>query len=221
MLGPPGAGKGTQGARLARQWGVPHIASGDILRRLIAEGGDTEYARAARVINEGKMVSDDTASGLVFGELVKPEAAGGFVLDGYPRNIDQAYRLTRFLDELGEKLDGVIGLVISEEAVIARLAARLTCVNCGESYHTVAAPPRVAGVCDRCGHTLEVRSDDRPDRVHMRLTLYHERTAPLLAYYREQGLLREADAEGEENAVWERVLAAAQGERVLAKTANV
>jgi adenylate kinase len=209
LIGPPGAGKGTQGARLGAHLGVPHVASGDMMRRLLEEGGDSELARAVRVINEGKYVSDEVAGALVFAELEKPEAASGFVLDGYPRNVAQAATLEAWLSGRGEALDAVVSLEVSVDAVVARLSNRLTCPNCGASYHLLASPPKVAGVCDVCGYEpLAVRADDAPEKVVTRLAVYRERTEPVLAFYRERGLLRPVDAEGGADAVFGRVLAA-------------
>jgi adenylate kinase len=204
MLGPPGAGKGTQGYRLSQTWGVPHIASGDLLRRVI-ETEDSDLARAARVIHEGKMVSDEIASAIVFREL---ERANGFVLDGYPRNVAQAKTLQTFLAGRGEELDAVLLLQLDEAEIQQRLSGRLTCPNCGESYHLVHEPPAVSGICNRCGTALIVREDDHPDRIHTRLVIYEERTQPLIGFYQEVGLLREIDAIGTEEEVYQRCLAA-------------
>ena len=211
MTGPPGAGKGTQGTRLASHFGVPHLSSGDLLRRILASGEDNELARAARSINEGRMVSDATANGLMLRELAKPEMANGFILDGYPRTAPQAKTLETFLQNQGELLDAVIALEVSEKAVIERLSNRITCPNCGESYHALLSPPKVMGVCDVCGFAgLSVREDDLPERVVVRLGLYRERTKPILEYYTERGILLRVDAEGTEEVVFERVVHALQ-----------
>jgi adenylate kinase len=195
--------------RLAAHFGVPHVASGDIMRRLLSEGGDSELARAVRVINEGKYVSDEVAGALVFHELEKPEAAPGFVLDGYPRNVAQAVALDAWLAGRGLALDAALSLEVSLEAVVERLSNRLTCPQCGTSYHMRLSPPKVAGVCDVCGYSpLAVRADDAPGKIATRLTVYRERTEPVLAFYRNVGLLRTADAEGDEDTVFHRVLTA-------------
>lgn len=207
LLGPPGAGKGTQGARLEQRFRVPHISSGAILRRIVATE-DSELARAARVINEGKLIPDAVANAIMFREIEGPKAAPGFVLDGYPRDVAQAEALDGFLAARGQVLDAVIALLISEETLVARLAGRLTCPNCGESYHIQNAPPRVAGVCDRCGHALAVRADDQPDRIRTRLEEYQRKTEPLIALYRAHGLLLPVDAAGTEDEVFASVLAA-------------
>lgn len=201
LLGPPGAGKGTQGARLAAVWGVPHIASGTILRRLVAtEKGD--LAQQARVINEGKMIPDRVANAVVLKELEKPSALEGFVLDGYPRDVPQARVLDEFLEGRKQRLNAVVLLQVAEGTLITRLAGRLTCPACGESYHVAAAPPRVSGRCDRCGGALVVREDDQPAWVRTRLAVYEEKTKPLMAYYRARGLLHVTSAEGTEDEVF-------------------
>lgn len=204
-MGPPGAGKGTQGIRLGDREKIPHIASGDILRRILA-AEDSELARVARVIEQGKLIPDATANAVVLGELEKPEAAQGFVLDGYPRNVSQAEALEHFLQARGSALDAVIALQASEDVLVARLVGRLTCPRCGESFHLKSAPPRVAGICDRCGHRLEVREDDHPDPIRFRISLYHQKTEPLLMFYQVRGLLRLVDASGGEDAVFAAIL---------------
>ncbi|HVK05146.1 MAG TPA: nucleoside monophosphate kinase [Armatimonadaceae bacterium] len=216
ITGPPGSGKGTQGARLAERLAVPHISSGDILRRILAGDSEPEYfadsafsaemVRAARVIREGKMVSDSIASALVLNELSKPGAQRGFLLDGYPRNVAQAETLGRFLGGRGLALDAVVALEVSEAVLVERLSHRLTCTNCGASYHARWNPPAREGVCDVCGSELTTREDDRPESIRVRFGVYHEGTEPVLAYYRERGLLRVVDAEGAEDEVFGRVL---------------
>lgn len=162
-------------------------------------------AEEARIIHEGKMVSDDFASTIVFREL---EGAPGFILDGYPRNVAQAETLAGYLQERDQRLDAVLALILDEAEVLRRLGGRLTCTNCGETYHILQQPPKVEGICDRCGNPLTVREDDHPDSIRVRLTLYAERTRPLMDYYRAAGLLREIDAVGAEDAVFQRCLEA-------------
>lgn len=204
MIGPPGAGKGTQGYKLAQYWDVPHVASGDLLRRVIAVE-NSELAEAARVIHQGYMVSDEFASAIVFREI---EGKSGFVLDGYPRNVAQARTLDEFLANQGQHVDAVLSLLLDDAEILRRLAGRLTCPNCGESYHRETQPPKVEGICDRCGGTLIIREDDHPDRIKTRLALYAERTRPLIDFYRDAGLLREVDGVGTEDAVFSRCLSA-------------
>lgn len=209
ITGVPGAGKGTQGTRLAAHFGIPHLSSGDLLRKIIASGETGAVAQSARAISDGRMVSDDTANALMIGELEKNESANGFILDGYPRTLPQALTLTTFLAGRSEKLDAVVALEISETAVIERLGNRITCPNCGETYHALVSPPKVAGVCDVCAYAgLMVRPDDLPERITVRLRLYAERTEPILGYYRAQNLLTPVNAEGTENEVFARIAAA-------------
>ncbi len=217
ITGPPGAGKGTQGTRLASHFAVPHLSSGDLLRRIIASGADDAFAQSARAINDGKMVSDETANGLMLGELAKPEAANGFVLDGYPRTAPQAEMLDDFLAKRGGKLDTIIALQVGEAAVIERLANRITCPRCGETYNALVSPPNVAEICDVCGSTgLSVREDDLPERIVVRLSLYAERTKPLLDFYGSRGMLLPVNAEGSEEEVFARIVGAL-GERFTAR----
>lgn len=219
-MGPPGAGKGTQGTRLADLWNVPHIASGDILRRIIATE-DSELARAARVINEGKLIPDAVASAIVFRELEKPEAARGFVLDGYPRGVAQAEALQAFLCRNGGgSLDAVVALTINEATLIQRLGGRLTCTNCGAIFHVVNEPSETGSKCDQCGGELAQRADDHPAQIRTRFALYHAKTEPLLAYYAERRLLRTVDAEGTEEEVFSRVAAAVTEGLTLAGAAG-
>lgn len=203
MLGPPGSGKGTQGVRLAERFGVPHVASGDLLRRVVASGEDSELARAARAIDEGRFVSDEIASGVVFREL---DTAAGFILDGYPRNLRQAELLDAYLHRRESPLFCALYLSVAEEGLLKRLAGRLTCENCGETFHITLEPPKVAGICDNCGATLIVREDDHPDRIWVRLQIYAERTRPVLDYYRNDNRLRRVDGVGTQDAVFERCL---------------
>lgn len=208
LLGAPGVGKGTQGRRLAERLGVLHVASGAILRRVLAEEPQSDLAQQAQVILSGGFVPDALADALAFAELSRPEAASGFVLDGYPRNVAQAAALDRFLAARGQGIDRVLALEAEEEELVARLSGRLTCLQCSATYQRRTAPPRAEGVCDRCGGTLVQREDDRPAAVANRLAIYRERTAPLVAFYCARGLLRPVDARGAIEAVFEGVCAA-------------
>ena len=205
LMGPPGAGKGTQGTRLSALFAVPHIASGDLLRRILAEEPNSDLARAAHVISEGKMVSDSVAGAIVFRELDK---ASGFILDGFPRNVAQGEQLLDYLAKSRRRLNAALYLEVSEAEILRRLSGRLTCVHCGATYHVVSEPPKIAGICDNCGNRLEVRPDDLPNRVRTRLQVYQERTAPLIDWYRGKGLLRTIEADGNEDIVFARCVAA-------------
>ena len=212
LMGPPGAGKGTQGTLLAKRWGVPHVASGAILRRALADPASSggALAHAAEVIKGGGFVTNEVANAIVFRELGKPTARRGFVLDGYPRDVAQAEALEDYLAAGRRELHAVVALQSDEEILIARLAGRLTCPQCGATYHVQSAPPAREGVCDDCGARLIVREDDEPESIRTRLALYAEKTEPLTAFYATRGLLRPVDAAGTEDDVAKRVLAAVE-----------
>jgi adenylate kinase len=195
FLGPPGAGKGTQARELVREWGVPQIATGDMLREAVSTGAP--LGRQARAYMErGALVPDDVIIGLIAERLAQPDAKRGFVLDGFPRTIPQAEALARLLDELGHRLDRAIFFEVSEPELLRRLTGRRSCPACQATYHVEGAPPRRAGVCDRCGSALTQREDDREATVRTRLRVYTEQTTPLLDYYRRLGLLTRVAGEG-------------------------
>jgi len=189
LTGPPGAGKGTQAALLARQYAIPKISTGELLREL-AQRGDEEGRQIGSLIDRGQMVPDDTVQALVWEKLRHPDAAGGFLLDGFPRTVNQAEALEQFLRESGRELTAVLDLQVPEEELIRRLSGRRICPQCGASYHLDSHPPRVPDRCDRDGDQLEQRPDDQPDAIRVRLRLYRERTEPVLDYYRTRGLLQ-------------------------------
>jgi adenylate kinase len=200
FLGPPGAGKGTQAHELAREWGVPAIATGDMLREAVAAG--TVLGRQAKsYMDRGALLPDDVIVGLVAERLGQPDARRGFILDGFPRTIPQAEALDRLLQELGRPLDRVILFEISEAELLRRLTGRRSCPACQATYHLISAPPRRPGVCDRCGSALVERDDDREATVRHRLTVYADQTRPLVAYYRDRGLLTPVSGEGSIEAV--------------------
>jgi adenylate kinase len=194
LMGPPGAGKGTQAALLARRYGIPRISTGEMLRELAQRGGD-EGPRIRALINRGEMVPDGTVEALVWDRLRQPDAAAGFLLDGFPRTVSQAEALDRFLAENGRAVTPVIDLDVPEEELVRRLSGRRVCPLCGESYHLDSHPPRVPGRCDRDGAPLEQRPDDRPEATRVRLDLYRQRTEPVLDYYRARGLLRRIEGD--------------------------
>jgi adenylate kinase len=200
FLGPPGAGKGTQARELAREWRVPQIATGDMLREAVAAG--TPLGREAkRIMESGALVSDDVIVGLIAERLRQPDAAGGFILDGFPRTIGQAEALGRLLKDLGQKLEAVVYFKVGEPELLRRLTGRRVCRRCQAAYHMVSAPPKREGVCDNCGGPLYQREDDSEETVRNRLAVYERQTAPLLDYYRERGLLTPIDGEGSIEAI--------------------
>jgi adenylate kinase len=187
LLGPPGAGKGTQGERLARRLGVPRYATGDILREAVR--ADTRVGREARgYMDRGALVPDELVTAIVLEALAAPAAARGFVLDGFPRNPAQADALDGFLAERGTPLDGVVLLEVPEAELVRRLTGRRVCPSCGATYNVHAEPPRRDEVCDRCGARLETRRDDDEATVRQRLRVYAEQTAPLVERYERSGV---------------------------------
>ncbi|MEW8976852.1 MAG: adenylate kinase [Symbiobacterium sp.] len=189
LMGPPGAGKGTQAARLAEQEVIPHISTGDIFRANMQQG--TPLGKLAKeYVDAGKYVPDDVTNAMVKERLAQPDCVKGFILDGYPRTPDQARALEGMLADLGLTLDAVINIAVPDELLVDRAVGRRVCRSCGATYHVKYNPPSREGVCDRCGGELYQRSDDQAEKVAVRLSLYHNQTAPLLQFYAEQGLVR-------------------------------
>jgi adenylate kinase len=210
FLGPPGAGKGTQARELAREWGVPHVATGDMLREAVAAG--TPLGRAAAgYMNRGALVPDDVIIGMIAERLRQPDAARGFLLDGFPRTIAQAEGLERLLKDLGQPLDRVVYFDVSEPELLRRLTGRRVCRACQTAFHLVSSPPRTPGVCDRCGGELYQRQDDSEATVLNRLNVYATQTAPLLNWYRGRGALVAVKGEGAIADIRRRVGDAARG----------
>jgi adenylate kinase len=201
LLGPPGAGKGTQSDRLAKRFGMTHISTGDIFRRNVA--GGTELGKLAKTyMDAGELVPDGVVVRMVLSGL--EVLADGFMLDGFPRTIPQAEALDAGLAVAERPLHAALALMLDDEIAVKRIAGRRTCANCQTPYNVEFDPPKVAGVCDRCGGPLVQRPDDAEDVVRRRLEVYNESTAPLLKYYTERGLLREVVAFGSEDEVFER-----------------
>jgi adenylate kinase len=210
FLGPPGAGKGTQARDLSAEWGVPQIATGDMLREAVAAG--TPLGREARrYMDQGALVPDDVIIGLIGERFSQPDAKRGFVLDGFPRTMPQAEALDRLLDELGVRLDRAVFFDVPEEELVRRLTGRRVCRNCQTPFNIASAPPRVAGRCDRCGGELYQREDDGEATVRNRLGVYIGQTAPLLDWYRGRGLLASVPAEGAIPVIRDAVRRAAEG----------
>lgn len=193
LLGPPGAGKGTQARILEEHHGLKQLSTGDMLRQAVAQ--ETEYGRKAKeVMERGDLVSDDIVVAIISDRLDGPDVAHGFVLDGFPRNTAQAEALDRMLTSKNMKLDRVVEMKVDDEALVDRIAGRYTCAKCGSGYHDRFAQPKLAGVCDKCGSTEFVRRpDDRAETVRDRLKVYNRETAPLIAYYKGRGSLRTVD----------------------------
>ena len=185
LLGAPGAGKGTQAGVLNKELGIPTISTGNMIRAAIKEGTPVGL-RAAETMKGGRLVPDDLVLEIIHERVAKADCANGYILDGAPRTIYQAEALERD----GIKFDHVISLEVPDEVVMARMTNRRVCEDCGASYHLVAVPPKVPGVCDACGGKLIQRKDDEPETVKERLEIYHEQTEPLKAFYAKRGLLR-------------------------------
>ncbi|MBM3220220.1 MAG: adenylate kinase [Candidatus Rokubacteria bacterium] len=195
FLGPPGAGKGTQASELAREWGIPQVATGDMLREEMAAGTPLGI-EAKQYYDKGDLVPDDVILRMVGERFRRPDAAKGFILDGFPRTNAQADGLAKMLQQLGQKLDSVIYFDVAQPELVRRLTGRRLCRQCQTPYHLVSAPPRKAGVCDKCGGELYQRKDDDEATVLNRLQVYERQTAPLLDYYRKRGVLKTIAAEG-------------------------
>ena len=192
LLGPPGSGKGTQATALKEQWGLPHLASGDLLRAHVKE--NTELGQRARPYMErGDLVPDALIIDMMADRLAQPDAGGGYLLDGFPRTVAQAEALDRRLVELGQRLDAVIYLEVPEQEILRRLSGRRICPNCNAIYQIQTMPPKRDGICDKCGAALIQRADEQEDVVRNRLRVYGEQTEPLLTYYRGRGLLHQID----------------------------
>lgn len=201
LLGPPGAGKGTQAKLLVEKHGVPQLSTGDMLREAVA--AQTEVGlKAKAIMTAGKLVSDEIVNAIVSERLDRDDCTRGFILDGYPRTLEQADALFDMLAEKGMALDAVIELRVDDDQLVERVAGRYTCATCGEGYHDTFKQPRTANTCDRCGgHEFKRRPDDNAETMRTRLQAYYKETAPLTGYYYANDLLRRVDGMGEIGAI--------------------
>jgi adenylate kinase len=207
LVGPPGAGKGTQAQHIASARSVPAISTGDIFRANVSQG--TELGQLAKsYMDAGDLVPDEVTVEMVRNRLAEDDAAKGFLLDGFPRNVPQAETLEGMLSEMGNKLDIVLELVVDDDEVVRRLSGRRTCRTCGTNWHVDFDPPSVEGVCDRDGGELFQRDDDKPGTVRHRLDVYAQQTAPLVSFYATRGILIGIDATGPVDDVTDRALEA-------------
>jgi adenylate kinase len=200
LLGPPGAGKGTQAVRLAEHYAVPHVASGDILRFVVAWQTDIGL-RAKSYMDAGKLVPDELVLELLRIRLALEDARQGFVLDGFPRTLPQAEALDQILDEIGQHMDAVIYMDVPDELIVLRLSARASCPTCGRTYNLLASPPRDEGKCDRDGTPLFQREDDRPEVILDRLEVFRVQTMPLIKFYDDKGILGTVPGIGDKDEV--------------------
>ncbi|MCQ6563668.1 adenylate kinase [Paenibacillus mendelii] len=196
FMGPPGAGKGTQAERIVDTFGIPHISTGDAFRLAMKEGTPLGQ-KAKEYVDQGLLVPDEITNGIVRERLLLEDCNKGFLLDGFPRTLQQAEALDHMLSDMGRSIDHVVNLRVDRGLLLARLTGRRICKSCGSTYHVMFNPPKQEGVCDKCGGELYQRSDDTEAKVGTRLDEYISKTAPLLNYYTGKGLLREVDGEKE------------------------
>ena len=196
LMGPPGAGKGTQARLLQERFGLVQLSTGDLLRAAVAEGTEAGL-KAKAVMEAGQLVSDDIVIAILRDRMAQPDTAAGVILDGFPRTDAQASALDELLAGMGGQVDAAVSLEVDDAAMVERVAGRYTCANCGEGYHDRFKTPAVAGVCDKCGGTeFKRRPDDNAETVSARLATYHAQTAPLIAHYERLGALSRVDAMG-------------------------
>ena len=211
LMGPPGAGKGTQATLLQERFDVPHISSGDLLRSAVKRK-TAMGVQAKRFMDRGELVPDNILLGAIEERLKRNDCAKGFILDGFPRTVVQAEALTAMLAKEGTRIDHVASLTVPRDEVVKRLSGRRTCRDCGAMYHIIFDPPSNASICNKCNGELYQRDDDQEDTILARLDVYDRQTAPLRALYREQDLLREVDGVGSQDQVFARLLAAVQAD---------
>ena len=192
MLGAPGAGKGTQAEKIAEEYGLPHISTGDIFRKNIKEG--TELGKEAKgYMDKGALVPDELTVRMLLDRVSNDDCKGGYILDGFPRTIPQAEALDAELTKLGEKIDYAVDVEVPDENIVKRMSGRRACPKCQATYHLEFIPPKQDGVCDECGTELVIRDDDKPETVQKRLSVYHEQTQPLIDFYGKKGVLHTVD----------------------------
>ena len=192
MLGAPGAGKGTQAKMLAKEYGIPHISTGDIFRANIKNGTELGV-EAKKYMDQGLLVPDELTVKILLDRVAQEDCKNGYVLDGFPRTIPQAQVLDEALNNLGDQIDYAIDVDVPDENIINRMSGRRACLSCGATYHVVHIPPKAEGVCDTCGQALVLRDDDKPETVKSRLEVYHKQTQPLIEFYTKKGVLRSVD----------------------------
>jgi adenylate kinase len=210
ILGPPGAGKGTQARMIAEKYSIPQVSTGDILREEVKN--DTELGKKAKFyMDEGELVPDDLIIDMVINWLQREGGSGGYIMDGFPRTVAQAVSFDSALNDLGQKMDKVISVEVDHVELILRLGGRRTCLDCGTMFHVKFDPPRQEGLCDNCGHELIRRDDDSEETVTNRLDVYAKQTEPLIDYYKCSGVFYAVDGVGAIQEIFDRVEIALEG----------
>jgi adenylate kinase len=205
LLGPPGAGKGTQAQMIVERYHIPQISTGDILRKAVKEG--TPLGKKAKAfMDQGQLVPDEVVIGIIDGRLRAPDCNPGFILDGFPRTIAQAEALQPILTKMGKSIDHVINIEVDTEELVRRLTGRRTCKNCGAMFHILFHPSKAEEICDRCGGTLYQREDDKEETIRIRLNEYQRQTAPLIEYYQHKNSLRSIQGVGGQEEIFERIV---------------
>jgi len=210
-MGPPGAGKGTQAAKLVERYDIPHVSTGDIFRGALQERTPLGL-EARRYMDVGALVPDQVTVGITRERLAKSDCIGGFILDGFPRTLQQAHALDQMLAKMGIRLNRVVNIVVSDQELIPRLTGRRICQSCGATYHMEFRPPAQLGICDRCGGELYQRADDHEETVRERLEVYRLQTQPLIQYYQERDLYIEINGEQSTESVFRDIIVSLTGE---------
>jgi adenylate kinase len=205
LLGPPGAGKGTQAQMIVERYHIPQVSTGDILRKAVKEG--TPLGKKTKAfMDQGQLVPDEVVIGIIDERLRTSDCNSGFILDGFPRTIAQAEALQSILTKMGKSIDHVINIEVDTEELVRRLTGRRTCKNCGAMFHILFHPPKVEGICDRCGGTLYQREDDKEKTIRIRLNEYQRQTAPLIQYYQLKKYLRSIQGVDGQEEIFERIV---------------
>ncbi|MCD6280379.1 MAG: adenylate kinase [Deltaproteobacteria bacterium] len=195
LVGPPGAGKGTQAKRITERLNIPQISTGDMFRAAVKDGTEMGL-KAKEYMDKGALIPDEVVIGVVKERVEKPDCIGGFILDGFPRTLDQARALDSLLKDMGEGIDHVVVIDVPDDDLVRRLSGRRTCRNCGYMYHVEFNPPKKPGICDKCGGELYQRDDDKEETIRNRLKTYHAQTEPIINFYSKKGLVRKIDGTG-------------------------
>jgi len=212
LLGPPGAGKGTQAKIIIKKYDIPQISTGDILREAI-KNQTPMGVKAKSFMDRGALVTDDVVVGIVEERLSRPDCSRGFILDGFPRTVMQADALKVMLNTFGKSIDHVISIEVDKGDLLERITGRRTCRCCGKGFHIMFDPPRVAGICDECGGELYQRDDDSEETMKKRLDVYEAQTSPLIAYYTQESLLRSISGSGSISDIQQKIIDIIEGDR--------